>query len=92
MRLCEVIEALARFDCGDTIYARKPWTAQSEAVVAREPDAGGLPAKAEQTGMAYFLEVAIAQEVIENLVALRPHPQTLSMICHRLIDYAGNDA
>lgn len=40
-KLGDVIDRLAEFDSEYTIYAAEPWTEKSEAVVAREPDAGG---------------------------------------------------
>jgi len=65
-KLGDVIDRLAEFDSEDTIYAAEPWTEQSEAIVAREPDAGGLPSEALDTDMKYFLEVGIAQSFIED--------------------------
>lgn len=87
-----MIDRLAEFDSEDTIYAAEPWTEQSEAMVAREPDAGVLPPEALDTGMKYLLEVGIAQDFMEDwLASLKEHP-TISAVCQRIIDYAINDA
>jgi hypothetical protein len=45
MKLIELIRDLESLDEEDTIYAAEPWNDDSEAIVAREPDAGGLPPK-----------------------------------------------
>jgi hypothetical protein len=92
LRLGDVIDRLSEFDSEDTIYASEPWTENSEAVVAREPDEGGLPSDALHAGTKYFLEVGIANEVMQDWVASlneRPEP---SAVCRRVIDYAINDA
>ena len=90
--LGDVIEGFGRFDSEDTIYAAEPWAEQSEALVAREPDVGGLPPEASDAGMKYFLEVGIAQDFVEGWLASFNEPPTPSAICTRLIDYAVNDA
>jgi hypothetical protein len=91
-RLGDVIDKLSEFDSEDTIYASEPWTEQSEAVVAREPGAGGLPQVASGTGMAYFLEVSIAQDFIKDWLASLNELPPPSLIRQRVIDYAVNDA
>ena len=91
-RLGDVAEKLAEFDSEYTIYAVEPWTEQSEAIVAREPDGGDLPPELSDAGMKYFLEVSIAKEFIEDWLASLKEQPTRSSICQRLIDYAINDA
>lgn len=92
VRLGDVIDRLAEFDSEDTIYAREPWTADAEAVVAREPDEGGLPPEASQAGMKYFLEISIAQDVVEDWRKSSAGRSTPSPVCQRVIEYAVNDA
>lgn len=91
-RLGDVIDRLSELDSEDTIYASEPWTEQSEAIVAREPDAGGLPLEASDAGMKYFLEVSIAQDFVEDWLASLNERQMPSTVCQRVIDYAINDA
>lgn len=91
-RLNDVVGRLSEFDSEDTIYASEPWTEQSEAMVAREPDAGGLPPEVSDAGMKYFLEVSIAQEFVEDWLASLDVQPTPSAVCRRVIDYAINDA
>jgi hypothetical protein len=92
MRLGDVIGGLYGLGREDTIYASEPWTEQSEAMVAREPDAGGLPAEASDAGMKYFLEVSIAQEFVEDWLASLDDQPTPLAVCRRVIDYAIKDA
>lgn len=83
---------LDTFDEGDTIYCREPWTRDAVALVAREPESGGLPDEASRLGLRYFLEVAIAKEVRdgleENLGASPFHEK----LCDRIVRYAIYDA
>lgn len=91
-RLGDVIDRLSELDSEDTIYASEPWTEQSKAMVAREPDAGGLPPQASDGGMKYFLEVSIAQELVEDWLASLDEQPTPLAVCRCVIDYASNDA
>lgn len=91
-RLCDVIDRLFELDSETTIYASEPWTERSEAMVAREPDAGGLPREASDAGMKYFLEVRIAQDFVEDWLASSNGWPMSSTVCQRVIDYAINDA
>lgn len=61
-------------------------------MVAREPDAGGLPSVVSDAGMKYFLEVSIAQEFVENRLTSLDERPTPSAVCQRIIDCAVNDA
>ena len=88
MKLSEVIASLSRFDDEDTIYATEPWTADSDALVMHEPDAGGVPELAAQKGMTYVIEVFIALEFLEGWQANEKRLLSLEERCARLIYYA----
>jgi len=90
--LLELIQDLDSLDEGSTIYAREPWTAQSQVVVAPEPDSGGLPPEAQKHGLKYFLEVSLAREFLEDWVTNLHREPTLEEKCARLIEYAVTDA
>jgi hypothetical protein len=92
MKLHDVISRIDELDEDDTIFLRPPWTEDSPAMVAFESDDGGLPAEAEEHGLGYFVEVAIAREILEDWEATRPTPPTVSERCARLIQYAVTDA
>ena len=92
LTLLEAIRDLDSFDEGNTVYAAEPWAADSEAIVAREPANGGLPAEAAKLGLKYFLEVFIAREFLEDWrKGLGTEPTTQEQIA-RLIQFAVTDA
>jgi hypothetical protein len=90
--LLDVISELDEADREATIYASKPWTNESTALVAREPETGGLPPRARDLGLDYFLEVFIASEFLEDWIANLNAKPSAEQKCHRLIGYAVNDA
>jgi len=92
MALIDVVRSLPDLDPEATIYAAKPWTKESSAIVAREPASGALPAEAERLGFCYFLEVAIANEFLAGwLAGFAEHP-SVEETCARLVRYAVSDA
>lgn len=92
MKLIEAIRDLDSLDEESTIYAAEPWTENSEAIVAREPEVRGLLSEAERLGLKYFLEVFIASEVLEGWMSNLDAQPTLQQKCARLIKYAITDA
>jgi hypothetical protein len=90
--LIDIIENLASFSHEDTIYACEPWTENSNAMVALEPDEGGVPPEAASAGMTYFLEIFIATEVIEGCVKALGEGRSTSWLCQKVIYYATYDA
>lgn len=92
MTLIEAIGTLGDFEGEDTIYAERPWTPGSTAIIARERQTGRVPPEAAQLGLDYFLEISIAREVIEDWVSTLRDSQTLQQKCDRIIRYAMDDA
>jgi hypothetical protein len=92
MKLLDVISRIDELDEDETIFLRPPWTEDSSAIVAYESADGGLPAEAQEHGLGYFVEVAIAREILEDWEATCPTPPTVSERCARLIQYAVTDA
>lgn len=92
MTIREAVENLDSLDENSTIYAAKPWTLNSEAIVAPEPDTGGLPVEATQLGLVYFLEVFIARDFVNDWIASLPQQPSLDETCIRVIHYATHDA
>lgn len=92
MKLVDIVADLATQDEDLTIYAKEPWACDSEAVLAREPDAGGLPTKAVTIDAAYFIEVFIANEFLEGWRDSQQRTTSAQEQCERLIEYAINDA
>jgi hypothetical protein len=91
IRLRDVIGEINSFEKLDTIYAREPWTTESDAIVVRDPDEGDPP-EPGPLGLKYFLEVFITLEVIEGLMNNINYTPTLDQICETVIYYATYDA
>ncbi|WP_237055818.1 hypothetical protein [Microbulbifer sediminum] len=91
MKLMEVTRDLYSLDEDLTIYAKKPWTCESEVQVQFEPEESLVPRPLEKEGFEYFLEVFVAKEVVPDLAEIEPS-FTLEQWCERLIRYAENDA
>jgi hypothetical protein len=91
-RLIDIVANLGSYDSEFTIYAVKPWTWDSDALVVREPEPGGSPREAESCGAEYFLEVFIAKEFLEDWMAAAGRATSHHEQCARLIRYAANDA
>lgn len=92
MKLVEAVRDLDALDPNATIYATEPWSPTSEIVVAEELESGGPPPEARARGMKYFLEVFIANEVMESFTSQLGRAPTDAEKCERLINYAINDA
>ena len=90
MTLIEVIRDLEKQEVEATIYVAEPWAGESQAVVAFEPEEGGVPAEAEN--LSYFLEVFVARDFLEDWEPTLESPPTLQERCARLVQYAINDA
>lgn len=92
MTLLKVIQELDTLDQESTIYAAKPWTESSIAMVFPEQEAGGVLQEADELGLKYFIEVFIAHEFLTDWEANLHKTPTISEKCERLIQYAINDA
>ena len=92
MRIVDIVADLADHNEELTIYAKKPWSCDSEAVLAHEPDAGGLPPEAAAIGAVYFIEVFVANEFLDGWRASQPRSTTVEEQSERLIRYALDDA
>ncbi len=92
MRLLDVITVLDDLDEASTIYLQEPWTEEAIAVVAVEPDGGGLPPEAKAFDLKYFIEVSIAREFLHDWTRTLATSSSVSEQCERLIQYAINDA
>jgi hypothetical protein len=100
VKLIKLVERLDELDEEEIIFAREPWTEDSDAMVVPDPDPDPdeepvpyqIPPEATAAGMVYFLEVFIAREVVEGWTASLDEKPTLAATCRRLIEYATNDA
>jgi|SRR5579883_591200 len=98
VKLIQLVERLDELDEEEIIFAREPWTEDSDAIVVLDPDSDAepvpyqIPPEAAAAGMTYFLEVFIAREVVEGWTASLDEKPTLAATCRRVIEYAINDA
>ncbi|KOQ82269.1 hypothetical protein ABW48_26535 [Pluralibacter gergoviae] len=92
MTLIDIINKLDSFDGDDTIYVKRPWKPESAAIVATEPDTGGIPPGAEKIDAEYFLEIFLAAEFLEGWLLNGAQKPSTEEQCFRLIQYAENDA
>ncbi|HEX8814601.1 MAG TPA: hypothetical protein VF753_03795 [Terriglobales bacterium] len=93
-KITKLIDIVRNLDCFDelqTIYALEPWTAESTAIVAMEPDAG-YPTQALQLSLKYFLEVSVAKEFLNDWIDSLEERPTIEEQCAVVIHYAINDA
>ena len=93
MTLAQIAGNLDHLDPAYTIYAEATpeWVATSPAVICRAPEDGTLPTEAK--GMLYFLEVSVAQEVIEVWKKWRGgRVPSSGEKCTAIIYYAINDS
>ncbi len=92
MTLSDVFRDLEHFSGEHTIYAARPWSPASPAIVAQEPAEGGLPEAASASGLAYFLEVSIAQDFFRDWPDAYSTAAAHAACSARLIHYAEHDA
>jgi hypothetical protein len=92
MQLSEVVRRLASWDQEGTIYVAEPWTSESAAIIAKEPESGEVPEPAAREGLKYFLEVFLAREFLEGWESTLGRTPTDEERCERLIRYAIDDA
>jgi len=92
LKLSEVVASLGKFDREAAIYAVEPWTADSEVMVMREPDAGGIPPAAAEKGMTYFIDIFIARDFLDGWQQNERRPLCVEEQCAGLIHYAVYDA
>ena len=93
MTLLEIFKSIysQEFDDLKTIYAKKPWSLESDAVIEDDPENCLVPPHLAEQGYDYFIEVFIALEFDEGVKQMTPSP-TIDQRCQRLIEYATYDA
>ena len=89
MTLLEIVSTLSSFDEEMTIYASEPWLASSEAILVTDADYRIDHSRPD--GKAYFIEISVAKEVLEDFAKADPDA-TDEEACNRLILYAIYDA
>ena len=89
MELHDAIDKVDILSDDQVIFARKPWTLAAEADVGKLDADHRVPSALAKMGLAYFLEVSVAQEVLEVFGKRKP---SIDEKCALLMFYAENDA
>ncbi len=89
MTLFEIFQQIDSQDSEGTIYARAPWTLDSEAGVAVEGSEEENNTK--ERGLEYFLEIFTATDFLTDWKEAQSEISTSEAACNRLIQYAVND-
>ncbi len=92
MKLGFVIANMDRFGAEATIYAARPWTADSIAAVEVEPEEDGFPPEIRERGLTYFLEIHLARDVRDGWLSSLDQVPSSAELCARIIGYAIDDA
>jgi hypothetical protein len=71
--LAEAIVQIATRNEDAVIFAKRPWSATTEAMIAPLDDDLRVPAAIKEAGFEYFLEAPLVTEVLE---VLGPRPAT----------------
>ena len=96
--LIEIVKSLPEHDPvadpGEqlTIYVRRPWSNDSQAILGLPNEDGSPVTEALEHKLDYFLEVSICREFISSWQEQYGNWSSLDAACSRLIEYAENDA
>ena len=88
MKLIEAVRQIDSLDPRGTLYARPPWSPESETALAVEGT--DEEEKVRGQGLSYFLEVIVARDFVIGLRDARRRAPGADQLCRRLIEYAAN--
>ena len=88
--LLDLVENIDELNDEDVIFVRTEWSPRSEAALFKLTEDLRVPDEPKQLGLKYFLEVAVAREVLEGF-ASKPEATSIEK-AERLIHYAILDA
>lgn len=89
MKLKEALDQIDSLDESAVVFARRPWTLDSEAVVDRLDGEMRVPQHIAVSRFEYFIDVPVAKEVIG---VFGSRPVTAQQRRELLLYYAENDA
>ena len=89
MKLQQAILDVLDSDDEAVIFAKCPWTAESDSVISTLTESHGIPEEMKKSGFDYFLE----KEYVENLLVFRSRRRiSIEQFVDLVIFYASNDA
>ncbi|WP_198119319.1 DUF7716 domain-containing protein [Massilia rhizosphaerae] len=89
MKLQDALDNVKSLSDDKVIFARKPWTLESEADVGLLDFEFRVPVEVTNNGLDYFLEVSVANDVLEVFGDRQPSVDEQRAL---LMYYAENDA
>lgn len=89
MNLAEALDQVEDLDDDLVIFAKEPWSLHTDAMVDLLDDEFRPPQKIIDLGFSYFLEIAVAKEVLGVFGDRETTPEERSSL---LMYYAENDA
>ena len=90
MKLQEALDQVGQLSDDKVIFARRPWTLDTEAEIGTlEGENLSVPQEVRNRGFEYFLDVSVAQEVLEVFGNREP---TVDEMHALLSHYAEHDA
>jgi len=89
VKLGTVLESVSGLSDELCIFARRPWSINSEAEVGALDDGTHIPERITDRGLEYFLEVSTAKEVLTAFGERLVSPEEKQRL---LVYYAENDA
>jgi hypothetical protein len=87
--LGEVLARVEEFSEEETVFSRRPWRFDEDAILVRMDEEGRIPSSTTAAGWDYFLEVTVAKEVLEVFEGAPPTPGERRNL---LLFYGENDA
>jgi len=91
-KLIDIVSKLSSYeDDEQTIYVVEPWACESTAIIAQEPEEGGVPPEAEAIGATYFIEIFIARDFLGDWIDYEEREISLQEQCEVLVHYAIHD-
>lgn len=89
VKLQDILDQVTELGEDQVIFARRPWTLDSEAEIGELDDDSRVPQSVARRGLDYFLEAPVAWEVLEVFEQREATPTERRAL---LLFYAENDA
>lgn len=92
MTLYDIIADIKNIDTSLVIFAKEPWTLNSEAILLLQSDNAVYLEEIRFPGYKYFIEIDIALDFLNDWIELFDKVPSREAQCERIIQYAINDA
>ncbi len=89
MKLEQALDQINGLTDDDVVFARKPWSMESEALIGQLDRDLRVPREIADQGFDYFIDVPVAIEVLDVFAGKKPTPKQRRDL---LLYYAVHDA